>query len=299
MSNRDDIIALAKQLRDLFQKGDEKRDQGLPTTIPEVQRFDNLQYGFDSKWHLLDIYRPKKQTGKLPVIINIHGGGWVYGTKETYQFYGMSLAKEDFAFVNITYRLAPEVVFPTELDDINLAIHWLSGNAERYQLDLTNVFIVGDSAGGQMALQYIAILTNEKFRNLFKYEKPNLTLRAAAINCGGSFLHLPGAISGATEAYFTDESLAKHGELLRTEEYLTTACPPLFIMTASDDFLRDNSTRLDGYLIAKGIEHEFHIYGTPDNPKHHVFHCNIRDEMANQCNQDELNFFRRYLVKTE
>lgn len=296
MASKEQAIELAKQLREVFKKGDDERDKGLPTTIPEVERFNNLQYGPDTKWHLLDIYRPKEKTGKLPIIINIHGGGWVYGTKETYQFYGMSLAKEDFAFVNITYRLAPEVVFPEELNDIHLAIHWIVNNADTYHLDVNNVFIVGDSAGGQMALQYVAILTNDSYRELFHYDKPELTLRAAAINCGASFMHLPGAISGAPESYFTPESLAKNSELLRTEEYLTADCPPLYIMTATDDFIRDASVRLDGYLLAKGIPHEFHLYGTPENPKAHVFHCNIKDDMANQCNQDELNFFRRYLV---
>lgn len=291
------VIELAKELNKLFKEGDDKRDKGLPTTIPEVDRIDNLQYGSDPKWHLLDIYRPSKRKNEnLPVIINIHGGGWVYGTKETYQFYGMSLAKEDFAFVNITYRLAPQVVFPEELDDINLAIHWIAKHADQYHLDMNNVFIVGDSAGGQMALQYVTILTNDNFRKLFHYDKPNLKLRAAAINCGGSFLYLPGAISGAPEAYFTPESIEKHRELLRTEEYLTTDCPPLFIMTATDDFIRDSSVRLNGYLLAKGIDHEFRIYGSTDNPKPHVFHCNIKDELAKQCNQEQLDFFRRYIV---
>lgn len=297
MGKQQEAIHLAEELRVLFKQADDSRDNGLPTSIPEVERFDNLQYGPDANWHLLDIYRPRQSFDALPVIINIHGGAWVYGTKETYQFYGMDLAKEDFAFVNITYRLPPHATFPQELDDIHLAIQWLVQQADTYHLDLDNVFIVGDSAGGQMALQYITILTNDTFRQLFHYEKPSLTLRAAAINCGGAFLYLPDAISGAPEAYFTPESLAKYSELLRTEEYLTKDCPPLFIMTANEDFIKDHSVRLDGYLLAKDIAHEFHLYGTPQNPRGHVFHCNIKDDMAVQCNQDELNFFRRYLVK--
>lgn len=290
-------LELAKEINKLFKETDDQRDKGLPRNIPEVQRFDDIPYGPIEKWHWLDIYRPKNAKGKLATIINIHGGGWVYGTKETYQFYGMSLAKKDFAFVNINYRLAPTVEFPSELDDINLAIHWLTAHAKDYQLDLDNVFLVGDSAGGQMTLRYLTILSNDRFRELFHYDKPDLTVRAAAINCGASFLFLPGAIAGAPEAYFTKESREKHAELLLTEQYLTQNCPPLFIMTATDDFIRDNSVRLDGFLMAKGIDHEFHLYGTLDNPRGHVFHCNIRDDLAQQCNEDELNFFRKYIVK--
>lgn len=291
-----EAIALAKQLNQLFKEGDDKRDKGLPLTLPEVERLDNIAYGPQTPDHLLDIYLPKEWTEPVPVIINIHGGGWVYGTKETYQFYGISLAKEGFAFVNFNYRLAPDVEFPEELDDVNRAVHWVADHGHEYGLDTNNVFIVGDSAGGQMALQYVTILSNDKFRGLFHYDKPNLTVRAAAINCGGTFLYLPGNISGAPTAYFTDEAIAKHAELLKTETYLTQDVPPLFIMTANEDFLRDAASRLSGYLLAKDIFHEFHIYGTPDNPKGHVFHCNVRDETGKQCNLDQLNFFRRYLV---
>ena len=65
------------------------------------------------------IYIYQKCAKKYSVIVHIHGGGWVYGTKETYQFYGMSLAKEGFAFVNFTYHLGPDVVFPGILEDVD------------------------------------------------------------------------------------------------------------------------------------------------------------------------------------
>ncbi|SDB11301.1 Acetyl esterase/lipase [Streptococcus henryi] len=287
--------ALALQIRELFAKSDEERDKDLPLQLPKVERINNLKYGPDQEWHLLDIYRPKGKSGKLPFIINFHGGGFVYGTKETYQHYGMYLAQDDFAFINISYRLAPSVEFPQELDDIHLAILWLVEHADTYQLDLENVFIVGDSAGGQMALQYIAILSNDQFRHLFGYEKPAIHLRAAAINCAGTFLYLPGAISGALEAYLPKEKQIAFANHLRTEEYLTRDCPPLFIMTSSHDFIRDNSVRLQGYLLAKNIYHEFHSYGNEENPRYHVFHCNVKDELAIKCNKEQLNFFRRYL----
>ncbi|MFR5151238.1 MAG: carboxylesterase family protein [Ruminococcus sp.] len=57
----------------------------------------------------LDVYRPKQAQGEdLPVIISVHGGAWMYGDKERYQYYCMSLAQRGFAVVNFTYRLAHE-----------------------------------------------------------------------------------------------------------------------------------------------------------------------------------------------
>ena len=55
----------------------------------------------------LDVYRPKLNIkGKLPVIMSVHGGGWVYGDKDVYQWYCMNLAQRGFAVVNYSYRLA-------------------------------------------------------------------------------------------------------------------------------------------------------------------------------------------------
>lgn len=233
---------------------------------------------------------------KIPVIVHIHGGGWVYGTKETYQFYGMSLAKEGFAFVNFNYHLAPDVTFPGILADVDLVMHWLCEHANQYHLDLNNVFLAGDSAGGQMVEQYLAILTNESYRQYFNFELPDLTVRAAALNCGAYFIHLPGNLQGAVTGYFTKEAQEKYREVLNVEKYLTTNLPPLFIMSSNKDFLYEQAIRLDGYLMAKEIDHELHIYGDKNHPRGHVFHCNIKDDIAQQCNLDEINFFKKYLV---
>lgn len=292
-----DLPTSTEELRALFKKGDDARDAGLPTNIPEVERIDNLSYGPDKKWNLLDIYLPKNRTGKVPTIISIHGGGWVYGTKETYQFYGMSLAKMGFGFVNFNYHLGPDVVFPGILDDVQMLMEWVEHNVEKYHLDLKNIFLLGDSAGGQMTEQYLAIATNDDFRKLFGYKPLNFKFNAAALNCGAYFMLDKGQTQGAVAAYFAPDAIKDKKELLNTEQYLTKKLPPLFIMTANEDFLHDNAVRLDGFLRAKGIEHELHIYGTPDNPKQHVFHCNVRDEVGQQCNKDETDFFKRYIVK--
>lgn len=293
-----DYQKLVKEMRSKFKQGDDKRDAGLPTKIPEVERLDNLPYGNVAQFQLLDVYLPKKRTDeKLPVIVNIHGGGWVYGTKETYQFYCLFLAKKGFAVVNANYRLAPDVVYPGELDDINRVFHWIakSANANKYHFDLNNVFIVGDSAGGQMAEQILAVYTNSEYRKYFGYSVPELTIKAAALNCGLYFLTETDLIVGAPESYFRPEiRLTKHDQL-NVEQYLARALPPIFLMTSNNDFLRNSAYMLSGYLHAKNIFHEMHFYGDDKHQLGHVFHLNQKDDLAKQCNLDELNFFRKYI----
>ena len=68
-------------IRTTFAMGDDIRDAGL-TTPDDIVRYDDIAYGPDPKRQSLDVYRPKAEEGKkLPVIVSVHGGGWVYGDK--------------------------------------------------------------------------------------------------------------------------------------------------------------------------------------------------------------------------
>ena len=129
-------------VRTLFAIGDLKRDLGWapPTNVKTVE---NISYGSCDKWHLLDLYRSKDAEVKLPVLLNIHGGAWVYGDKKVYAPYCMYLATQGFAVVNASYRLAPKHTFPAPLEDVGAMVEWVVDHAEDYGLDLSNLFFVG------------------------------------------------------------------------------------------------------------------------------------------------------------
>ena len=112
---------LTDDIRRVFKEGDDIRDEGL-TTPAGVIRHDDIAYGPDTAWQVMDLYLPEDAEGPLPVIVSVHGGAWVYGDKERYQWYCMDLALRGFAVVNFTYRLAPEFKFPTSLEDACLAV---------------------------------------------------------------------------------------------------------------------------------------------------------------------------------
>ena len=115
-------------IRRTFWRSDEKRDRGL-TTPERIHREDDIPYGKDPQ-QLMDIYYPKGTCEKLPVIVSIHGGGYVYGDKERYQYYCMDLAQRGFAVVNFTYRLAPEHRFPAQLKDLNSVMNFICRHRE-------------------------------------------------------------------------------------------------------------------------------------------------------------------------
>lgn len=298
------MSAKSEQLRTEWKVNDAKRDAGL-TTPEDVKRFDDIQYGPDVKWNVLDVYRPKKEEGILPVIVSIHGGGWVYGDKELYQFYCMGLAQKGFAVVNFTYRLAPENKYPAQMEDINLVMEWVFRNAEAYGLDLDHIFLVGDSAGGHMAGIYSCICTNPDYAKKYAFKVPKgFVPKAVALNCGAYVPILPGEESKAgrtdQDRELMDDLLPGGGTeeeamLINVTEHITAAFPPVFFMTSVGDFCRPQAPYLEEALKENGVAYEFHLYGTEEEPLYHVFHLNMREEIGKKCNGEECAFFRKFL----
>lgn len=87
-----------------------------------------------------------------PIIIDIHGGGWNYGSPNDDDVFSCFLADKGFAVFSIPYRLAPEFTFPTQLEDVKKAIAWIHFNAIKFGADSTRLVLMGRSAGGNLAL---------------------------------------------------------------------------------------------------------------------------------------------------
>lgn len=97
------------------------------------------------------IYTPVG-TGKRPVVVYYHGGGWVVGNIETHDMVTRYLAKASGGIVvSVDYRLAPENPFPAAADDAYAALQWVSENAESLGGDPFRITVAGDSAGGNIS----------------------------------------------------------------------------------------------------------------------------------------------------
>ena len=279
--------------RKMCTKSDVKRDAGLE--IPEdAEYIRDIRYGRNKKYHTLDICWPKDMKGKLPVIISVHGGGYVYGNKEVYQFYAASLAQRGFAVVNYNYRLAPKYKFPAPLEDLNAVIKWMLSNRDNYPIDLDRVFMVGDSAGAQIASQYAVIYSDRDYRNIMDFKKPKLKLRAVGLCCGCYDLKkriINEGTRGVIKDYLT-KNPSGFGEKLDILEHVTKDFPPAYIFTARGDFLKEDNEEMYKLLKSKGVKCEFKIYGKDKTG--HVFHVNMRDEFSAEANDDQMEFFRRF-----
>lgn len=293
----DEII---RQMRAKWKEGDDKRDAGV-VDPEDVIRFRDLPYGPYAE-NLLDVYCPEGTQGTLPTIISIHGGGWFYGSKKLYSHYCLRMAKRGFAVVNFDYRLAPESKYPAPLEDCCKVLQWVMEQGEKYHIDRNNLFLVGDSAGGQLAFQLLTMLTNEKYNALFSFSPPaDIQFRACGLNCGCYFMPIsrmvpPSRAGKIFEAYFPENYLPCVPSL-QAHKYINKKFPPAFVMTARNDYLRMMAPPLHLLLRFKGVESRLKIYGKKEQKDiGHVFHLNCHLDLADLCNDEQCAFFRAHMV---
>lgn len=283
---------VSDRMRREWKRNDAIRDAGL-TTPPDVARLDDIPYGPEARWQLLDLYRPAApRETPWPVIVSVHGGGWVYGDKELYQYYCMGLARRGFAVVNFTYRLAPEFKYPAAMEDTNAVFHWVLEHAARYGLDAGRVFAVGDSAGAHMLALYACMCTNPEYAARYAFAPPaGFAPRAIALNCGVYDLENRDGelMNDLLDGGPTPENVA----LISPLRYITPAFPTTFAMAAVGDDLRVQTPLLVRALEANDVPFVYRLYGSRDNRLGHVFHCDMRSPDAALCNDEECDFFRR------
>lgn len=292
------MLEAIEKMRKEWAAGDAKRDAGV--VDPDLDRYMDIAYGQDAL-QVLDVYCPKGTTSALPTIINVHGGGWFYGDKQLYSHYCMRLAQRGFTVVNFSYRLAPEYKYPAPLEDTCSVLAWVKEHAAQYYIDLNNLFMLGDSAGGQLCLQTMLLASNPAYRKLFAFGVPEgMRFNACALNCGCYFIPIsrllkPKRMGAIFEAYFPEDYLPIVPQL-KVKRYITKDFPPAFVMTAQNDYLKFMAAPVARFLRRKGVETEFKIYGTKAQKEvGHVFHVNCHLELAKECNDAQCAFFKAHV----
>lgn len=286
-------------LRKGIGESDRKRDEGLKTPN-EIERFDNIRYGND-KMQVLDVYRPIKDKGtKLPVVVNVHGGGWVYGDKECYQHYCMDIALRGFAVVNFSYRLAPENKFPACVEDTCTVFDFVLNNCDKFGFDIKNIFAVGDSAGAHILSLFSCLCTNESFSNEFSFSAPNnFVPKAIVLNCGVYNPRLENADDTLTNTLLSevmvDLSSKAETEQMNVLSHIKKGFPSAYIMTSNGDFLKKQALSLSQKLVETESNFVFEYFAPDDEILGHVFNCDIKNKYAKICTDNECDFFKKHI----
>lgn len=136
---------------------DEKPKGKKARVIPEGVTIEhNVTYLQPERKEKLDLYLPTDRAKgvKSPAILMIHGGGWVAGDKDAAREFnvGTTMAKAGYVCASVNYQMAEGDRWPTNLFDCKNAVRFLRKNADKYQIDVDKVGVIGGSAGGHLAL---------------------------------------------------------------------------------------------------------------------------------------------------
>jgi acetyl esterase/lipase len=127
-----------------------------PSLLQIADRFwmqPDVVYGSANNTPLkLDIWYPRDNPNPTPVIVYIHGGGWIFGSKEGAVYQLLPYLERGWRAVNVEYRMAANSLAPGSVEDTRCALRWIYRNAKQYNFDTTKIVLTGHSAGGHLSL---------------------------------------------------------------------------------------------------------------------------------------------------
>lgn len=203
------------------------------------------------------IYRRKDATGAQPVVVFLHGGGWVSGCLDDMDYLCSHVAaRAGVTVLSVQYRLAPECPYPSALEDCEDALSWVAEHGEEIDVDQTRIAVMGDSAGGNLTAA-LCLLDSQRAR-------PRVAFQALLYPALDATLSTPGMASfvgmGLTRADV--DCVVRHyvGGADRCDPLVSplladdlSGQPRTLIMTADLDILRDDGRLYADRLAAAGV----------------------------------------------
>ncbi len=221
---------------------------------PSIRKVPNLVFAErEDKVLKADLYLPPGE-GPHPAILMIHGGAWVGGSRSHMTTHALFLANNGYAVAAITYRFAPNHIFPAQLEDCQAALHWLFDHAGQYDIDTDRVGGWGYSAGGHLACLVAAI----------EAEKGEDAPQLKAVVAGGApcdFTMEP--LRSERLSFFLGGSRAEVPTTYQAASpvtHVSAKCPPMFFFHGTQDSVVPlrNAEVMHDKLSALGIPTTFY-----------------------------------------
>ena len=300
------IVRMFQMIWRFCEDGD-KAKHAAQTPPSDIVKDVDIPYIDDGNvFHKLDVYYPEgvEDVRSLPIIVDIHGGGWIYGDKNLNEYYCLELAHKGYVVFNVSYRLVPDVTVIEQIQDCLAAMCYINDNYSGYTNN-SNMLITGDSAGGMLASYVAAIMNSEELQETFNAEyyangiQPSallLTSPVAFMKSGGYFSVYTSVMWGDDRK---DETLSGLMDIDKILEKSTI--PPAYLITSEGDALaRKQTHKLYDLLQEKGIESEIVDFGDDENGKAlpHVFSVLFPFDKAGQEAIDGgLAFYQKQIAK--
>jgi acetyl esterase/lipase len=211
-----------------------------------VVRVRNIAYGPAGRRNLLDVYRPRGAAAGRPVLLQIHGGAWLFGRKEDQGLPLMNeMARQGWVCVAPNYRLSPQATFPEHLVDCKLALRWIRGHIAEHGGDPGFVAVTGGSAGGHLAALMALTANDPEFQPGFE-DVDTRVVAAVPFYGAYDFLEHNGVeVAAASRPGFVEKLVMKSSpraarrawERASPIRWVHTGAPPFFVLHGSHDSL--------------------------------------------------------------
>lgn len=242
---------------------------------------------------LLDIHRPSSPQKDLPVVMWLHGGGWLSGSKETITPYLRILADRGIAAAGVEYSIAPGRRYPWQLHQIADALAHLVDHGSEFGLDPRRIVLAGDSAGAHLAAQLAIALRNPDYADLVGlHEATRLSpsLVGMVLACGpydvGDLWRRSPALRGMLRivgiAYAGSGDFRRDPRVMELSlpPYLPDDFPPTFLTAGNADVLAPESYRFAAALRAHGVPVTTRFFAPDHRPRlghEYQFHLDLPD----------------------
>jgi acetyl esterase len=240
----------------------------MDAILPEAPRVGEMHPGVRLREGLhADVIVPRG-AGPHPMLLYLHGGGWVAGSPRSHRRLAQRFAEAGFLTVNLDYRLAPEHPFPAPYDDCDFAARWIHENGARYNGRADLAAIGGDSAGANLAAA-VAAVSGLPFRaavliyGIFDF--------AAAVERGAM------GIEGVARAYLAGHFPAALADpRVSPIRAVTAKFPPAFLTVGTADALLPESLAMAEALKTAGVPSESRV-------AKEMIHGFIQFDMLEEC----------------
>lgn len=297
-------------IRWALDRGGLETSAALEKHVPDgIASTPNLQYDAGDPKAYLDVFRPAgiADTARLPVIVWIHGGGFVAGSRAEISNYARVLAARGYIVATVDYSLAPEARYPTPVEQINRALGYLLANAPALHIDSSRFVLAGDSAGAQLAAQVANLVSSPDYAWAMgivpALSRPRL--RGTILFCGPFDARLfdlkqpSWFLSTVMRSYAGRDdywNLPKF-ERFSVAAYVTSDFPPTFISVGNGDSLQQHSYRMAQALEQHGVRVDAVFYPDDHAPRlQHQYQFNLDDRDGQEALR-KLDAFLRDVLK--
>ena len=262
------ISVTKKKMKNSFHTGEVKE-----VSSEGLKEYRDIPYSNHAgKELLMDIFGPIVEKGtELPVIVNIHGGGLIGGSKNLSVGFCRQLAKRGYLVFSLEYRLIPEVRVYEQFDDVCAGMDCIGRKLVDFDVDFTRIYLVAESAGAYLATYVAAMKKSEALQNAIGYKPTNMIFRGMGLISGmfyttrndmlGRFLS--GSIYGkdARSKAMLEYTNPEHPEIIHN-------IPPCYLVTSKADMLERYTLDFAGELGNKGVEHYLRHMGSDEKLLH-------------------------------